>query len=194
VLLGSVASWTGAWHPTRGADPDPDADPDPGAAPDPDADLDPEAGPDPEPDAALHAARRASPAKPAKTSDRNTPTILAGGTRERRSGPYRVTGRLPFAVPRSLIERRLADSVKRLKRAREELAVIDEQASALNETAEEARLRALVSETPLANKEYQEAQRHADAMERAKRAVLSSIAELQRAQDDLLDRLVIESH
>ena len=97
-------------------------------------------------------------------------------------------------MPRSLIERRLADSVKRLKRAREELAVIDEQASALNETAEEARLRALVSETPLANKEYQEAQRHADAMERAKRAVLSSIAELQRAQDELLDRLVIESH
>ena len=97
-------------------------------------------------------------------------------------------------MPRSLIERRLADSAKRLKRAREELAVIEEQASALNETAEDARLRALVSETPLANKEYQEAQRHADAMERARRTVLSSIADLQRAQDELLDRLVIESH
>ena len=96
-------------------------------------------------------------------------------------------------MPRSLIERRLTDSVKRLKRAREELAVIDEQAAALADTAEEARLRALVSETPLANKEYQEAQRHADAMERARRAVLSSIADLQRAQDELLDRLVIES-
>jgi len=97
-------------------------------------------------------------------------------------------------VPRSLIERRLADSAKRMKRAREELAVLEEQAAALNETAEEARVRALVSETPLANKEYQEAQRHADAMERARRAVLSSIADLQRAQDELLDRLVIESH
>ena len=96
-------------------------------------------------------------------------------------------------MPRSLIERRLTDSVKRLKRTREELAVIDEQAAALADTAEEARLRALVSETPLANKEYQEAQRHADAMERARRAVLSSIAELQQAQDELLDRLVIES-
>ena len=81
-----------------------------------------------------------------------------------------------------------------MKRAREELAVLEEQAAALNETAEEARVRALVSETPLANKEYQEAQRHADAMERARRAVLSSIADLQRAQDELLDRLVIESH
>ena len=97
-------------------------------------------------------------------------------------------------MSRSLIERRQADSAKRLKRAREELAVTEEQAAALNETAEEARLRALVSETPLANKEYQEAQRHADAMERARRAVLSSIADLQRAQDELLDRLVIESH
>jgi hypothetical protein len=177
-----VASWTGAWH--AAADPNPDADPDPDAEPEP----------DPDPDAALHAANRTSPAKPAKTSDRTTPPILAGGTRERRSGPYRVTGRLRLTVPRSLIERRLSDSVKRLKRAREELAVIDEQATALNETAEEARLRALVSETPLANKEYQEAQRHADAMDRARRAVLSSIAELQRAQDELLDRLVIESH
>ena len=97
-------------------------------------------------------------------------------------------------MSRSLIERRLADSAKRLKRAREELAVTEEQAAALNETAEEARLRALVSETPLANKEYQEAQRHADAMERARRVVLGSIADLQRAQDELLDRLVIESH
>ena len=97
-------------------------------------------------------------------------------------------------MPRSLIERRLAESAKRLKRAREELAVIEEQAAALTDTAEEARLRALVSETPLANKEYQEAQRHADAMDRARRAVLSSIAEVQRAQDELLDRLVIDSH
>jgi hypothetical protein len=96
-------------------------------------------------------------------------------------------------VPRSLIERRLTDSAKRLKRAREELAVIDEQLAVLADAAEEARLRALVSETPLANKDYQEAQRHADAMDGARRAVLSSIVELQKAQDELLDRLVFES-
>jgi hypothetical protein len=83
----------------------------------------------------------------------------------------------------------LADSANRLRRARQELAVIDEQLAVLAETAEEARLRALVSETPLANKEYQEAQRHADAMDRTRRAVLSSIAELQKTQDELLDRL-----
>src|ERR1700736_4666009 len=97
-------------------------------------------------------------------------------------------------MSRSLIERRLRETSVRLKRAREELAVMDEQLAVLADAADEARLRSLVSETPLANREYQESQRHADAMARSRRAVLASIAELQLAQDQLLDRLVIESH
>jgi hypothetical protein len=97
-------------------------------------------------------------------------------------------------VSRSLIERRLTDVNARLRRAREELAVMDEQLAALADDAEQARLRALVSETPLANKEYAEAQRHADAMARSRLIVMTSISELQLAQDELLDRLVIESH
>jgi hypothetical protein len=97
-------------------------------------------------------------------------------------------------MSRSLIERRLREASQRLKRAREELAVIEEQLTALTDAADDARLRALVSETPLANREYQEARRHADAMERGKQTVLASIAELQTTQDELLDRLVIESH
>jgi uncharacterized protein YbcC (UPF0753/DUF2309 family) len=95
-------------------------------------------------------------------------------------------------MSRSIIERRLTDVHARLQKAREELAVIDEQLEVLADHAEQARLRALVSETPLANKEYQEAQRHADAMARSRRTVAASIDELQLAQDDLLDRLVIE--
>src|ERR1700730_5865676 len=94
----------------------------------------------------------------------------------------------------SLNELLLREASSRLKRAREELAVIDEQLAFMADAADDARLRALVSETPLANREYQEAQRHADAMERSQRAVLTSIAELQLAKDHLLDRLVIESH
>ncbi|HEX9547455.1 MAG TPA: hypothetical protein VF942_08970 [Acidimicrobiales bacterium] len=97
-------------------------------------------------------------------------------------------------MSRSLLERRLTEVSKRLKRARAELAVIDEQLAALTDTADDARLRALVSETPIANREYQDAQRHADAMERSRRTVVASIAELETAQDELLDRLVIESH
>ena len=93
-----------------------------------------------------------------------------------------------------MIERRLTEVAGRLKRAREELAVMDEQLTVLAEAAEEARLRALVSETPLANKEYQEAQRHADAMQRSRNMVHSSILDLQKSQDELLDRLVMDSY
>jgi hypothetical protein len=96
-------------------------------------------------------------------------------------------------MSRSLIERRLTDVTARLKRARSELVVLDEQLAALAEAADEARVRALVSETPLADKEHHEAQRHADAMARSRAAVAASIAELERAQDELLDRLVPET-
>jgi hypothetical protein len=93
-------------------------------------------------------------------------------------------------MSRSLIERRLTAVTDRLKRARAELAVIDEQLAALAEAADETRVRALVSETPLADREHDEAQRHADAMARSRVGVLTTISELQQAQDELLDRLV----
>jgi uncharacterized coiled-coil DUF342 family protein len=93
-------------------------------------------------------------------------------------------------MSRGLIERRLFDAAQRLKRAREELGVIDEQLAVLSEAADEARIRSLVSETPLAHREYAEAQRHADAMERTRRVVQADVAELQATQDELIDRLV----
>lgn len=96
-------------------------------------------------------------------------------------------------MQRGLIERRLTDVHARLKRARQELAVVEEQLSALAETADDARIRSLVSETPLANREYHEAQRHVDAMAGSKAALLASIVELEKAQDELLERLVPQS-
>lgn len=95
-------------------------------------------------------------------------------------------------MSRVLIERRLFDVAQRLKRAREELAVIEEQLAVMVDAADEARIRSLVSETPLANREYAEAQRHADAMQRSRRSVAAEVAELQVAQDELLDRLIHE--
>lgn len=68
--------------------------------------------------------------------------------------------------------------------------MIEDQLAVLVDAADEARLRSLVSETPLAHREYTEAQRHADAMERSRRAVQATVAELRAAQDALLDRLV----
>ncbi|MDQ6784806.1 MAG: hypothetical protein M3063_15510 [Actinomycetota bacterium] len=93
-------------------------------------------------------------------------------------------------MSQALIERRLVDVAHRLRRAREELAVIDEQLEVLGDGVEELRVRSLVSETPLAQREYVEAQRHAAAMARSRTAVAASVAELTSTQDELLDRLV----
>jgi hypothetical protein len=90
-------------------------------------------------------------------------------------------------MSRSLLERRLTDLTARMRALREELGVADEQLAALAETAEEAQLRALVSETPLADRESEE------AMARHRAEVLGRLGELERAQDDLLDRLLAES-
>lgn len=91
-----------------------------------------------------------------------------------------------------MLERRLSGVAERLRQLREELDVVDEQLAHLADAADETRLRALVSETPLADREHQEAQRHADAMRRRRAEVLAAVAQLEAAQDDLLDRLVAE--
>ncbi|MFL6205317.1 MAG: hypothetical protein ACJ739_08185 [Acidimicrobiales bacterium] len=96
-------------------------------------------------------------------------------------------------MSRSLVERRLADVGARLKQLREELAVSDEQLGFLAEAADDARLRSLVSETPVADREHQDAQRHADAMQRHRADVLEQITRLEQTQDDLLDRLMAET-
>jgi hypothetical protein len=91
-----------------------------------------------------------------------------------------------------LLERRLTEVATRLKQLRSELLVSDEQLHALADAAEDARLRALVSETPLADQEHHEAQKHADAMQRHRAEVASTIDQLERRQDELLDRLTAE--
>jgi len=93
-------------------------------------------------------------------------------------------------MSRSLIERRLFEVAERLRALRDELRVADEQLAVLADAADDARLRALVSETPLAGREHTEAQRHADAMARHRADVVAQLAELERTQDELLDRLL----
>ncbi len=89
-------------------------------------------------------------------------------------------------MQRFLVERRLREVHTRLVRAREELAVMDEQLAAVSEEAEDARLRSLVSETPLAAHEYTEVRRHADAMVRARAALSATVDGLERRRDELL--------
>ena len=96
-------------------------------------------------------------------------------------------------MSRSMVERRLQEVGERLKQLREELELTDEQAAHFNDAADEARIRALVSETPLADRDHQEAQRHADAYQRHRSEVQTSIEQLEHKQDELLDRLTAES-
>jgi hypothetical protein len=93
---------------------------------------------------------------------------------------------------RSIVERSLRDVHSRLKRARQELAIMDEQLAVLNDAADDARLRSLVSETPIAAHEHADAQRHADAAIRARAALAETIAQLEARQDELLGQLVVD--
>jgi hypothetical protein len=93
----------------------------------------------------------------------------------------------------SRTERRLVDVNRRLQRAREELEVLDQQLVAFADEEDETRVRALVSDSPLDATQFREAERHAEAMRRSRADLVHKIADLERAQDELLDRLVTES-
>lgn len=87
------------------------------------------------------------------------------------------------------IEKRLRSVTAQLRDLRHELSVVDEQLAQLADEADDARLRSLVSETPLADHEHREAARHADAMARHRSEILSEITRLEVLSDELLDRL-----
>ncbi|MDP1807709.1 MAG: hypothetical protein Q8K72_21200, partial [Acidimicrobiales bacterium] len=90
------------------------------------------------------------------------------------------------------MERKLSEAAERLRQLRSELGVVDEQLAFLTDAADDARLRAMVSETPMADKEHREAQKHADAMIRHRSQLVTQIGELEKAQDELLERLFAE--
>ena len=90
---------------------------------------------------------------------------------------------------RASIERRLIEIGQRLKTLRDDLRVADEQLAHFADEADDARLRSLVSETPLAEREHRSAARHADAMRRHRNEIVTEIAELERRQDELLDEM-----
>ena len=88
-----------------------------------------------------------------------------------------------------MVERRLAQVSSRLRALREELAMIDEQLEVVSSEADDHELRALVSETPAAAFDANDARKHADAMRRHREHVVKTIADLEQRQDELLDKL-----
>lgn len=83
-------------------------------------------------------------------------------------------------------KRRLEDVQRRLAAAREGVAVLEEQVAKWNDDLDDARIRALVSETPLQAKEYDDLSRQVSVAtaELARRA--REVAELVEARDELL--------
>jgi hypothetical protein len=94
---------------------------------------------------------------------------------------------------RPLSERRLVarldQTARRLTKLREELRVADEQHRHFADEADDARLRAIVGDSPMTAREHRDAARHAEASERHRRGLVEEIQRLERQQDELLDRL-----
>jgi chromosome segregation ATPase len=111
--------------------------------------------------------------------------------RSRHERPWAVTV-LPRIrlVARSSLERRLSSVAERLKRLRVDLGIADEQLAHLVDEADDARVRALVSETPLAEQEHREARRQVEVMARHRDALSAEIAQLEASQDTLLDQML----
>jgi len=92
-------------------------------------------------------------------------------------------------MKRARIERRLRQISQQIKSLRDDLGQTDEQSRQLADEADDARIRALVSETPLAEREHRQADRHSERLRRHREHTSERLRELEIEQDELLDRL-----
>jgi len=90
-------------------------------------------------------------------------------------------------VARTRIEKRLTDVGRRLSTLRSDLAVAEQALLQVDGESEDARLRALVSETPLAQREHEEVRRQAEVLRRNRDALSEEVVRLETRQDELLD-------
>lgn len=88
------------------------------------------------------------------------------------------------------IKRRLTVVGDDLRSAKSEVAMLDEQVGHFADAAEDARLRAMVSETPLADKEHREAAKTVKNLTKDRQKWANRVVSLESLQDDLLDQLM----
>ncbi len=88
------------------------------------------------------------------------------------------------------IQKSLSQLGDRIARAREDLRIVEEQLLFQMDVLEEAKTRMLVAETPLADREFRVAREDHDRLVQERVRVTQEIAELQREQDRLLDRML----
>lgn len=87
------------------------------------------------------------------------------------------------------VERRLRSTNAELRRARTELGVLDEQTPSFDDVVDDTATKALVSDDGNWVRERNDAVRHARRHAEARDRLVRRIAELERRQDELLDRL-----
>jgi hypothetical protein len=88
------------------------------------------------------------------------------------------------------LEKRLAQVRDEIRHLRESVRVLDEQVAFQQSVADDAETRAVVAQTPLADRERHEALRDLDRLRRQRREAADRVAELTAEQDELLDRLL----
>lgn len=88
------------------------------------------------------------------------------------------------------IKRKLTALGDDLRAAKSEVAILDEQVAHFADAAEDARLRAMVSETPLADKEHREASKTITNLTKDRQKWTDRVASLEQQQDALLDQLM----
>lgn len=96
---------------------------------------------------------------------------------------------MPSSGANAQVERKLRRVSEQLRSLRDDLRVSEEHLRQLSDEEDDARIRALVSETPVAEKEHRKASRHAERLRNSRDKAIAKIAELEREQDTLLDRL-----
>jgi predicted nucleic acid-binding Zn-ribbon protein len=84
------------------------------------------------------------------------------------------------------VQRRLEDLQRRIMAARESLSVLEEQVHVWNDALDDARIRSLVSETPLQQQEYNELSRHVSAANAEMKRRSQEVRTLMAERDELL--------
>jgi hypothetical protein len=90
------------------------------------------------------------------------------------------------------ISERLAALSEEIAEEQTQLRILDEQIVFQQDVSEEARIRALVSETPLADRESREAADDLRRLVRSRDDALARVGELRAEQDSLLERMMTE--
>ena len=88
------------------------------------------------------------------------------------------------------IKKTLTELGDSLTRAREDLRIIEEQLLYQTDVLEEAKTRMLVSENPVADREFRIARDDYERLVRQREKAHEAIADLRLEQDRLLDRML----